>query len=80
MVSRGSVRNEGPAMLRSVRIVVECYDAEDALVATESSHAAPQNIPPGGTAEYEITLEHDPRTKTIKTLAHWTEEEQVPTP
>jgi hypothetical protein len=74
--AKGRVRNSGSQLLRSVKIVVECYDGEDELVAAETSYTEPQHIPPGGTAEYEITVEHDPRMKRVKTVARWTEEKE----
>lgn len=79
VLARGAVRNNGVHPLRSVRIVVECYDGEGEMVATGSSLTVPEHIPPGGTGEYEITVEHDPRMKRVKTVARWSEEEEQPT-
>jgi hypothetical protein len=74
--AKGKVRNNGPHVLRSVQIVVECYDEEDELLATASSHTEPQHIPPGGTAAYEITVPHNKSVKTVKTLARWMEQQE----
>lgn len=73
LVARGSVKNDGQHILRSVQVVVECYDRQNALVGTESAYTQPGEIPPGGTAEYEVRIAQNPRTENVKTVARWTE-------
>ena len=76
LYAMGSVKNNGPHILRAVRIVVQCYDAQDEFISMESSFARPQDISPGETAEYEVVTKHDPRMGKIRTTAHWVESKE----
>jgi hypothetical protein len=61
----GTIRNRGSRPTRDVVVHVSGRDAAGATVVTVDALPVPQLIPPGGQAEYTVSLPNDPAIRTF---------------